>query len=88
MVRSKSLFSAAFVLYPPMPYVLEQSIQEIYEDRGWDVARNTNSRGVESKRSYPTLSDLAAKIPILVDKMGYEQRIAMDVKAGLLARIN
>ncbi len=84
----KSLFSAAFVLYPPMPYVLEQSIQEIYEDRGWDVARNMNLRGAESDRSYPVLSDLAAKIPVVVDRMGYEQRIAMDVKAGLLARIN
>jgi DNA helicase HerA-like ATPase len=84
----KSLFSAAFVLYPPMPYVLEQSIQEIYEDRGWDVARNTNSRGGESDRSYPSLADLAAKVPIIVDRMGYEQRITMDVKAGLLARIN
>lgn len=84
----KSLFSAAFVLYPPMPYVLEQSIQEIFEDRGWDIARNRNSRGIESKRSFPILSDLAAKIPIVVDRMGYEQRIAMDVKAGLLARIN
>jgi hypothetical protein len=84
----KSLFSAAFVLYPPMPYVLEQCIQEIYEDRGWDIARNTNSRGIESVRSYPTLADLAAKIPVVVDRMGYEHRIAMDVKAGLLARIN
>ena len=84
----KSLFSAAFVLYPPMPYVLEQSVQEIYEDRGWDVALNTNSRGSESDRSYPTLSDLAAKVPVIVDRMGYEQRITMDVKAGLLARIN
>jgi len=84
----KSLFSAAFVLYPPMPYVLEQSIQEIYEDRGWDVARNTNARGIESTRAYPCLSDLAAKIPVVVDRMGYEQRIAMDVKAGLLARVN
>ena len=84
----KSLFSAAFVLYPPMPYVLEQSIQEVYQDRGWDVARNTNSRGTDSPRSYPILADLAAKIPVVVDRMGYEQRIAMDVKAGLLARIN
>lgn len=84
----KSLFSAAFVLYPPMPYVLEQSVQEVYEDRGWDVARNTNSRGDDSDRSYPTLADLAAKVPIVVDRMGYEQRITMDVKAGLLARIN
>jgi hypothetical protein len=84
----KSLFSAAFVLYPPMPYVLEQSIQEIYEDRGWDVARNTNFRGADSYRRFPSLSDLAAKVPAVVDRMGYEQRIAMDVKAGLLARIN
>ena len=84
----KSLFSASFVLYPPMPYVLEQSVQEIYEDRGWDIARNANARGADSDRSYPTLADLAAKVPVVVDRMGYEQRITMDVKAGLLARIN
>ncbi|RJR44328.1 MAG: ATP-binding protein [Deltaproteobacteria bacterium] len=84
----KSLFSAAFVLYPPMPYVLEQSIQEIYEDRGWDLARNTNSRGLDSPRRFPTLADLAQKIGVVVDRMGYSERITMDVKAGLLARIN
>ena len=26
----KSLFAAAFVLYPPMPYVLEQGLREVY----------------------------------------------------------
>jgi hypothetical protein len=83
----KSLFSAAFVLYPPMPYVLEQSIQEIYEDRGWDLARNTNWRGKDSERLYPTLTDLAAKIEVVINRMGYDERITMDVKAGLLARI-
>lgn len=83
----KSLFGAAFVLYPPMPYVLEQSIQEMYEDCGWDVARNVNARGAGSL-AFPTLSDLADKIPMVVDRMGYDQRITMDVKAGLVARIN
>jgi DNA helicase HerA-like ATPase len=83
----KSLFSAAFVLYPPMPYVLEQSIQEIYEDRGWDLARNDNRRG-RSKRSYPRLADLSRKIAHVVDRMGYDTRITMDIKAGLLARVN
>ncbi len=34
----KALFGASFVLYPPMPYVLEQSLQEVYEDRGWDLS--------------------------------------------------
>lgn len=84
----KSLFSAAFVLYPPMPYVLEQSIQEIYLDRGWDLARNVNWRGKDSERLFPTLSDLAAKVDGVVERMGYDERITMDVKAGLLARIN
>lgn len=84
----KSLFSAAFVLYPPMPYVLERSIQEVYEDRGWDVSRNINRRGTDSERLFPTLSDLSNKIGAVVDRMGYDERITMDVKAGLLARIN
>jgi len=84
----KSLFSAAFVLYPPMPYVLEQSIQEVYQDRGWDLANNVNVRGSGTSRLFPTLSDLDAKISVVVDRMGYDERITMDVKAGLLARIN
>lgn len=83
----KSLFSAAFVLYPPMPYVLEQSIQEIYEDRGWDLAINVNPRG-KSPRAFPTLSDLAEKVSAVIERMGYDERITMDVRAGLLARIN
>lgn len=84
----KSLFSAAFVLYPPMPYVLEQSLQEIYEDRGWRLAENLNWRGKDSARVFPTLADLAAKIGVVIERMGYDERITMDVKAGLLARVN
>lgn len=84
----KSLFSAAFVLYPPMPYVLEQSIQEVYEDRGWNLAANRNARGETSARSFPTLGDLADKVAEVVGRMGYDQRTTMDVKAGLLARLN
>ena len=84
----KSLFSAAFVLYPPMPYVLEQSIHEVYEDRGWDLATNHNHRGLGSTRRFPTLSDLAEKVTTVVGRMGYDRRISMDVEAGLLARID
>jgi len=84
----KSLFSAAFVLYPPMPYVLEQSIQGIYEDRGWDLALNVNRRGGQSERRFPTLADLAAKVAVVIDRMGYDDKLTMDVKAGLLARID
>lgn len=84
----KSLFSAAFVLYPPMPYVLERSLQEVYEDQGWNVARNENRLGADSHWAFPTLGHLADKIGTVVDRMGYDDRITMDVKAGLLARVN
>lgn len=84
----KSLFAAAFVLYPPMPYVLEQSIHEIYQDRGWDLARSTNWRGKNTARAFPTLNDISEKIAVVVDRLGYDDRLTMDVKAGLLARIN
>ena len=88
----KFLFSAAFVLYPPMPYVLEQSIHEIYEERGWDLTQNINVRTKHdnyfSERLFPTLDDLTEKVKEIVDRMGYEERIKMDVKAGLLARLD
>lgn len=95
----KSLFSAAFVLYPPMPYVLEQSLQEVYTDRGWNLALNTNSRipaqanGSPAKeqsnpRMFPTLSDLIAKVEVVIQRMQYDNEITMNVRAGLVARLN
>jgi hypothetical protein len=84
----KMLFSAAFVLYPPMPYVLETALQEVYEDCGWDLAANSNPRGAANPRAFPTLSELYAKIPEVVDRLGYDERLTMDVQAGLSARIN
>lgn len=84
----KTLFAAAFVLYPPMPYVLEQSLHEIYEERGWDLASNTNWRGADSPRAFPTLSDLYEKVGVVIDRMGYDTKLTMDIRAGLQARIH
>lgn len=84
----KSLFSAAFVLYPPMPYVLEQSLHEVYEDRGWNLATNTNRRGKQSVRRFPTLADLAAKVETVIQRLRYDEQISMNIRAGLLARLN
>jgi DNA helicase HerA-like ATPase len=85
----KQLFSAAFVLYAPMPYILEQSIEETYVDRGWNLADNTNLRGGEAAGglAFPTLDDLERKVRVVIDRMGYDSRIKMDVTAGLVARL-
>ena len=86
----KSLFSAAFVLYPPMPYVLDLAIQEVYEDRGWNLVRDQNMRagGYTGPRLFPTLDDVADKVRVVIDRMNYDERIRMDVTAGLIARLD
>lgn len=79
-----STFKAAFDLYPPMPYILEKAVYEIYSDRGWDIVENRNLYGLAE---YPTLSDLYNKIDVVVDNMGYYQEVQSNVKAALQARV-
>ncbi len=90
----KALFNAAFILYAPMPYVLETALHEIYQDKGWNLATGTNARvPPESWKDrdkfpiFPTLTDLYLKVESVTLRLGYESRIAQDVVAGLKARI-
>ena len=90
----KSVFNAAFILYAPMPYVLDTCLHDIYQDKGWDLTSGHNRRVRPAERQqahqypvFPTLSDLYRKIDEVVDRLGYEERIQQDVKAGLKARI-
>lgn len=80
-----SAFKASFIMYTPMPYVLETAIYSIYEDYGWDIKNDCNKFGVDE---YPTIEDLYDKIPQIVIDMGYDQRMQMDLTGSLQARIN
>lgn len=79
-----STFKAAFDLYPPMPYILEKAVYEVYSDRGWDIVENRNRYGLTE---YPTLSDLYNKIDVIVDSLGYHKEVQSNVKAALQARV-
>jgi hypothetical protein len=66
------LFAAVFFFYPPMGQVLQQSIEEIYVDYGWDLASNGNSRaGEDGYRSqlFPVFDDLVKKIIETINKL-------------------
>jgi len=80
-----SAFKAAFDLQPPLPYILETAVYEIYSDRGWDIVENKNRYGLTE---YPTLTDLYDKVDILVDRMGYHKEVQSNVKAALKTRIH
>ena len=87
----RAVFNASFVMYAPMPYVLERCIHEVYTDKGWDLTTNLNRfSGAVEKNPYgifPTLTDLYEKIDVIVNNLGYDDRLTMDIKAGLKARI-
>jgi len=78
-------FKAAFDMPPPVPYVLEQAILEIYLEKGWNPIGKTNRFGV---LVFPTLTDLYNKIDDVTNRMGYYPEITSNVKAALKARIN
>ena len=78
-------FKTAFELYPPMPYVLETAVYDVYKDRGWDIVTNKNRFGFTL---YPTLSDLYDKIGYTVQNMGYDSEVSSNIKSALEARIN
>lgn len=80
-----SAFKASFIMYSPMPYVLENAIYGIYKDRGWDIETGENKYG---RRDFPTLEDLYYKIQPVVKEMGYDTRMQNDLIGSLTARIN
>ncbi|MFO7902068.1 MAG: helicase HerA domain-containing protein [Planctomycetota bacterium] len=88
-----TVFNAAFILYAPMPYVLERSLYEVYEGRGWDFGvgghpESDSTTGEPPPLAFPTVSDLYDKIGDVVGRLGYDRRIRMDVTAGLQARVD
>ncbi len=87
----RSVFTASFGMWTPLPQILEQCLYRIYEDRGWDITSNDNPRlagASDPSPAFPTLSDLAAKVEEVTSQLGYEEKIASDMRAALLTRIN
>lgn len=90
----KAVFNAAFILYTPMPYILETALYEVYEDKGWNLSTESNpligDEEWEARNHYPifpTLTDLYEKVGEVTSRLGYETKVEQDVTAGLKARI-
>ncbi len=94
----KSVFSAAFPMYAAMPYILEEAIIEVYQDKGWDLATSGNAyldgadgSAAPDGRFYdflPTLQDLYEKIDDVVHRKQYAQEQTLNYSAALKARIS
>ena len=91
----KTTFISAFGMYGPMPYILEEAIYKIYEDRGWNLQNESNPYitdilGADANRRsllFPTMDDLKQKVVEVAASAGYYQDIGSNIKAALKTRI-
>lgn len=77
-----AVFAGAFYLPPPSPHFIDDSIQQIYIDKGW----NTNERNNGTKE-YPTLKDMYDALNIAVSQSHYDGEILGNLRSVLEVRI-
>lgn len=94
----KAAFAAAFPMEAAMPYMLEDAIYRIYEKRGWDASgmqpaekanRLHNDPWAPDVQGYfwPTMDDLLVALGEVVEKEGFDARLANDYRASLVSRL-
>ncbi len=91
----RATFNAAFPMYASMPYLLEQALVLVFEERGWDLALGTNrfldEQGHREPSVYgpymPRLSDLLVALDGVVKGVGFAEEASSNYLAALKARI-
>lgn len=76
------VFEGAFPLVPPLPALLDRSIEAIYLDHGWDVDDINTGR-----LDYPTMTELYSKLEDELAKTDYDGEVRGNMKSALEMRI-
>ena len=77
-----AVFDGAFNLEPPMPFLLDKSVEDVYHDHNW--IHNMVNQG---ELSYPTMSELYKKLEDRLDHSDYAPEIRSNLKSALQVRI-
>lgn len=75
-------FTAALPLDPPLPSLLEEAIDQTYENAGWDYDTTSEDDVVP-----PTLRDVIPAYEDVVRSHGYSQEIRDNLTAAISARL-
>jgi len=81
----RCLFNASFAgLYPPMPYLLEEALYRVYQEKGWDITTGQNTVNA----SFPTLNDFYAEVENIALNSGYDRETTQNISTSLRVRLN
>ena len=76
------VFEGAFDLTPPMPFLVSESIEQVYRDHGWYPFEIN-----DGNHSYPSMRELYDKIAKLLDASDYAPEIKSNLKSCLQVRL-
>lgn len=77
-----AVFDGAFTLEPPMPFLLDASVEAVYAKHGWMPSMiNTD------KLEYPTMSELYANLEERLEQTDYSDELKGNMKSALQVRI-
>lgn len=85
-----AIIASAFDLYEAMPVILEQCLNNIYIDCGWNLETNCNIYQGEkpAEMLFPTFTQLCAAVEAYLDHSTYSAEVKGNYKSALLNRLN
>ncbi len=87
----KASIEAAFDMEAAIPQIIEASLYKCYEDYGWNISTNMNSKFefpfADGVYSFPTLSDLIRMTEVVVNEQGFDDRLKNDYIGSIKARL-
>ena len=87
----KASIEAAFDMEAAIPQIIEAALFQCYENYGWNIATNRNSRFAdpfaEGVFAFPTLEDLMRNVEGITKDQGFDLRLQSDYIGSIRARL-
>lgn len=82
---------SAFDMEAAIPQIIEQALYRSYEEKGWNIYTNRNSRCNPpfdgTGEAFPTISDLITNCEKVVAEQGFDDRLKNDYIGSIKARL-
>ncbi|MGH3300796.1 MAG: ATP-binding protein [Streptosporangiaceae bacterium] len=86
MVRA--LFLAAFDAREPVPQIMAQALQRVYEECGWDPLTGAGRADQDAPPAVPTLARLQAAALAVIEDGGYGRELQADMRGFIDVRLS
>lgn len=87
----KASIEAAFDMEAAIPQLIETILYKCYEDYGWDITTNKNSKYAnpfaDGVFAFPTMNDLLKNIKKVVEEQGFDERLKSEYIGSIRARL-